>query len=190
MIRSLAVFGLLASCTVASPLWGKGEMVMIELQGGTLTTPIRITDPKIEEFNIWAGPFWESPAVNDGVPLENAKGFIIDWRAGIVTRHPVGLQHYKVSFYAGCRTNLNDPACAAEKPRLVYKVSYDYEPSSKRGFVYLPAYGEPSWDINSTHIYRGRGIEGHWFRATDTWDRFASASIAKQQVPLTRPGRT
>ena len=23
---------------------------------GTLTSPIRITDPKIQEFNIWAGP--------------------------------------------------------------------------------------------------------------------------------------
>jgi hypothetical protein len=180
MIRLLPVFGLFVSYTFTSPIWAKAEMVMIELQGGTLIAPMKITDPKIEEFNIWAGPFWESPAVNDGIPLENAKGFIIDWRPGVVPQHPTGLQHYEVSFYAGCRTNLNDPACAAEKPRLVYKVSYDCEPLSKRGFVYLPGYGEPWWDINSTHIYRGRGIEGHWFRATDAWDRFASAMIAKQ----------
>ena len=71
---------LLAASIPIAPLWAKGDMVMVEIKGGTLTSPIRITYPKIQEFNIWAGP-----GVNDAT-LKNGKGFVIDWQAGIVSR--------------------------------------------------------------------------------------------------------
>jgi hypothetical protein len=152
MIRSAALFGLLASLTASAPLWAKGDMVLIEVKGETLSAPLQITDPKIQEFNIWAGP-----GVSSG-DTEETEGFIIDWRAG-VAQPPAGLNHYQVSFYAGCNAApraegvalglsaaailRNNPSCLGEKPRLAYVVSYDYDHSSKRGFVYLPRYGEP-----------------------------------------------
>ena len=53
---------------------------------------------KIEDFTPWAGP-----GVN-GARVPSAEGFIVDWHAGVV-RQPAGLQHYEVSFYAGCRSS-------------------------------------------------------------------------------------
>ena len=98
MTRSLAILALLFSLTVSVPLWAKGDTVLIEVKGETLSTPIKITDPKIEGFTPWAGP-----GVN-GARVPDAEGFIVDWHSGVVTQHAAGLQHYEVSFYAGCRT--------------------------------------------------------------------------------------
>jgi hypothetical protein len=172
-------------------LWAKGDTVLIEVNGPTLSAPIQITDPRIQEFNVWAGP--GASAGN----IEDAEGFIVEWRAR-VAQPPAGLQHYQVSFYAGCKTApraagvapglsaaailRNNPSCLGEKPRLAYVVSYDYDASSKRGFVYLPRYGEPWWEVNSQHIYRGNAIDGHWFLATDSWDRFVRPVIAAAQT--------
>ena len=108
MIRSVAMFGLLASFTMCAPLWAKGDMVLIEITGADLKAPLKITDPKIQEFNIWAGPGASAGGVED------TEGFIINWRAGVVQQLPAGLQHYRVSFYAGCNTRPNDPDCLAE----------------------------------------------------------------------------
>jgi hypothetical protein len=170
MIRSVAVFGLLTWLAATPAMWAKGDMVLIEVKGGTLTTPIKITDPRISEFNVWAGP-----GANEGV-LENATRFIIDWQAGFVAQHPAGLQHYEVFFYAGCKIP-DDPQCRAEKPRLVYVVPFDFDPTSGRGFVYLPRYGELWFEVNSGTIYHR--VEGHWFLASDSWGRFVRPFITK-----------
>jgi hypothetical protein len=174
-IRSVLAFGLFASLTVSAPLWAKGNMVRIELKGGTLAAPIEITDVKLmEEFH-----FWDGPGIN-GVTLEKAeRGSIIDWKAGIVAQPPAGLRRYEVSFYMGCRT-INSPECLAEKPRLAYVVFFDYDPSSKRGFIYLPGeVDHPSLEaIDSSTIWRGPGVAGHWFWATDSWTDFVRSLIA------------
>jgi hypothetical protein len=165
IIRSTAILGLLASFTISAPLWAKGDMVLVEIKGASLKSPIQITDPRIEEFNIWVG-------------------FIIDWQAGVVAQRPSGLQHYEVSFYAGCRTperwNSNVRDCLAEKPRLAYVVSYDYDPSSKRGFVYLPGKGDPFYYVNLGSIGHS-GREGNWFLATASWEDFVRPLIANAQ---------
>ena len=180
--RCAAVFGLLALLTASGPLWAKGDMVLIEVKGETLSAPIRITDPKIEDFTPWAGP-----GVN-GARVPDAEGFIADWHAGIVTPPAPRPQHYEVSFFAGCRTDRphalgsvtippNDPSCLAEKPRLVYIVFYDYDPSSRRGFIYLPGKGEPSYYLDVGTI--ARGIEGNWFSATGSWEDFMRPIITR-----------
>ena len=56
MIRTVATSVLLSSLALCAPLWAKGDMVLIEVKGGTLTAPLKIIDPKIQEFNVWAGP--------------------------------------------------------------------------------------------------------------------------------------
>ncbi len=133
--RSAAALFLLATL-----LWAKGDLVVVEVQGGALTTPLKITDPKIQDFNIWAGP-----GVN-GATTKDAKGFIIDWQAGVAAHLPAVLQHYEISFYEGCR--IPNDWCRAEKPSLAYVVFYDYDPASQRGFVYLPGKGEPWYAMN------------------------------------------
>src|ERR1700680_3946119 len=150
-------------------------MVLMESKGGPLTTPIKITDPQIQEFSVWAGP-----GVN-GTGLPNATGFIVDWQKGVLAQPPAGLQHYEVSFYAGCRTVPNDPRCLAEPHSLVYVVFYDSDPSSKRGFIYLPGKGEASYWLNVHTILHG--VEGHWFFAADSWERFVRPLIANALAP-------
>jgi hypothetical protein len=173
IIRSTAILTLLASFTIPALLWAKGDMVLVELKGASLKSTLQITGPSIQEFNIWAGP-----------AVSETEGFIIDWQAGVVTDRPSGLQHFEVSFYAGCRTperwNTTLRDCLAEKPRLVYVVSYDYDLSSKRGFVYLPGKSDPSYYVNIGHIWQG-GREGNWFRATASWERFVRPLIANAQ---------
>jgi len=159
---------------VVPALWAKGDMVLIEVKGAKLPTPISITDPKIQDFTPWAGP-----GVN-GARVPNAEGFIVDWHAGIVSSQAAqpasGLQHYDVSFYEGCRTG-NDSRCLAEKPSLVYVVSYDYDPSAPRGFVYLPGKGDPSYYLNMGTI--ARWVEGNWFLAAKPWEEFIRPVIEK-----------
>ena len=174
--RFAAVLGLLASLTVSA--YGKSDMVLVEISGASLKSPIEITDSRIQEFNIWAGP---GVSVGDGVSSqrEETEGFIIDWQAGVAAQRPSGLQHYQVSFYAGCRARSNRN-CGAEKPRLAYVVSYDYDPSAKRGFIYLPGKGDPFYYVNLGSIGHG-GREGSWFFATASWEDFVRPLIADAQ---------
>jgi hypothetical protein len=63
--------------------------------GGKLSSTLKITNPEIGKFNIWAGP-----GVN-GVGLEQAEGFIINWKAGVVPQPQPEVEHYQVSFADG-----------------------------------------------------------------------------------------
>jgi hypothetical protein len=105
-----------------------------------------------------------------------------DWLEGVVTPHGRGLRHYEVSFYASCTTATNDPKCVAQVPsslgkRLVYIMSYDYDPASLRGFVYLPGKDSPFYYVNMGSI--ARGCEGNWFLARDSWEAFVRPLIAR-----------
>ena len=154
-------------------------MVLVEIMGGHLPSTIKITDPKIDDFNVWAGP-----GVN-GVSLEQADGFIINWKAGVAAQPGPALEHYQLAFYAGCRSIPDDPKYLAEKPHLAYVVLYDYDRQAKRGFVYLPRIKEPWGDVNGRSIYHGNNIEGHWFHATDVWQNFVAPVLDES---ATNPG--
>jgi hypothetical protein len=170
--RSVAMSGLFGLFVVHACLWAKGDMVLIEIKGRTLIEPIKVTDPKIEQFSVWAGP-----GVN-GAGLEEATGFIVDWQKGVQAQPPAGLQTYELSFYVGCRTIPDDPRCMAAPHQLAYVVSYGYDPSSKLGFVYIPGTGEASYSLNTGTIWHGHGVEGHWFLASDSWEGFVQPLIA------------
>jgi hypothetical protein len=175
-----AFMGLVSTFGASPPLWAKGSTIRIEISGGSLTSPIRITDAKrLEEFT-----FWDGPGMN-GVRLGNAeRGSIIDWKTGIVAQHPAHLQRYEMSFTADfglvCQSPYDPSRCALEEPRVIYVLIYEYDPSSKRGFVYLPGEGEPWHDWNIFTLYRP-DAEGHWFLATDAWTNFAEPLIATAQ---------
>ena len=177
-----ALLGLVSMVGASSPSWAKGRMLRIEISGGTLISPLQITDEqRLKEFTFWDGPG------NNGMTLENAEsGPIIDWKTGIVAQHSADLQRYEVSFYwIGCSRDDPTPRDGkhecAEVPVLAYVVFYEYDASFKQGFVYLPGRGEPGGleGIDSGTIYRGPGVAGHWFRATNSWADFVAPLIAK-----------
>jgi hypothetical protein len=157
-------------------------MVLLEVMGGNLSSTIEITDPKIDDFNIWSGP-----GVN-GAALAQAEGFIINWKAGVVPEPQPEVDHYQVAFYVGCRAIPDHPNCLAEKPHLAYVVLFDYDRKSKQGFVYLPRVKEPWWgNLNCGSICRGNGIEGHWFHAADAWLSFVEPILHEATSAVSAP---
>ena len=147
--------------------------VKITVTGTDLPKPIVITDEKIGMFSIWAGP----GVAKNGV--EETEGFIIDWSKGVVAQPPAGLRHYEVSFYDGCR--MDEDGCRTGEPLLVYVVSYDYNPSTEQGFVYLPGKADKLVKINY-RMWHGHGFEGNWLFATKTWESFVRPLIAKARA--------
>ena len=158
MGRILAVLVVFLSLAIPARVFAKGDTVRITIKGADLKTPIEITDPKIlATFNVWTGPGTSSDAPGFN---SNAPGFIIDWSPGPVAEPPKGLQRYEVSFYA-----------KIPKERLIYLVFYEYDPATKRGYVYLPGRTDEWYRLNVSTIIRG--VEGRWFRAWSEWDSVA-----------------
>jgi len=182
MLRS-AVW-VFASLSLSVLLWAKAPTILVEVKGAGLTSPIEITSPEaLRKYTFSPGP---GPYGGSYDP-----GSIIDWKSGFVfapdswgmARFPDGRclqppsrrEHYAVFFYWPSRSR---PQCFTEKPCLVYVLFYDYDPSSKRGFVYLPGKGEQWHGLDINVVYHG--VEGHWFKATDSWTGFVRALIAKR----------
>jgi hypothetical protein len=169
--RSAAVLTLLSTFAVPTSLLAKSPTILIEVSGKTLVSPIRITDPKfLDEYS-----FFNGPGVTDFSGEAYAKGSIIDWKGGLVVPVPNERQHYEVRVYWSPRTRAS---CLSEELCLVYVAFYDYDPSSKRGFVYLPGRGEPWHELDINLLFHGDGIEGHWYGALDSWTSSVRSLIA------------
>lgn len=144
----------------------KGTTTRITITGDELQRPIEISDPEIlEDFNVWSGP---GTFVNG---VEGTEGFIVDWRAGVVTELPTGLREFELSFYV----RYGNRAFAEQTDQLAYIVLYAVTPASGEGYVYLPGRADERYRLNTRAIYRGR--EGNWFRATPAWQRVFSSVI-------------
>jgi hypothetical protein len=169
-----AVLSIVVGTTMPTLLLGKGDTVKITIESVALAARIEITDPAVRQFNIWSGP----GTYLNGV--EGTQGFIVDW-ANRLDEAPVGLHHYKVSFYEGCELRESSP-CRTSEPTLSYVVYYAYNPSTGDGFVYLPGRSGEFAQLNTSHIYRGRGYEGRWFRAAKAWNDFVRPIIANPNI--------
>jgi hypothetical protein len=166
-----AILGLLFSCNVASPLSAKAPTILIQIKAATLTGPIGITDPNF----LNAFSFFNGPGVSTPDPGRYAPGTIIDWKSGAVSPPPTVGKRFEVSILTPPHDR---PQCVTEQPCLVYVVYYDYDPVSKRGFVYLPGKGEPWHDLDINLLYHGPGVQGHWYRALDPWSAAVMPLIA------------
>jgi hypothetical protein len=173
-----AVLSVIFVTTMPTPLLGKGNTVKITIESAALAARIEMIGPAVRQFNIWSGP----GTYLNGV--EDTQGFIVDW-ANRLDEAPVGLLHYKVSFYEGCELRESSP-CRTSEPSLVYVVYYAYNPSTGDGFVYLPGRGGEFAQLNTSHIYRGQGYEGRWFRAARAWNDFVRPIIANPEVAAAR----
>jgi hypothetical protein len=165
IIRRILVSSLIVPLLLAGPLSAKGATTRITIRDTTLSTSIDIIDPSIlESFNIWTGP---------GTYVggrEGTEGFIVDWSSGIIAARPPGLRQYEVLFYVS-------PVHAADE-QPAYVVLYEHDPSSGRGFVYLPGKSDERYKLNTRSILRGHGFEGSWFRATTAWQHVVAKLIS------------
>jgi hypothetical protein len=166
-----SVLSLLLMVGIPASLSAKGRTVRITIKGTDLKTPIEITDPTIlANFNVWTGP---------GTSSNEGKGLIVDWSQGTISPPPKGLPLYEVLFYA-------DFGNQEERP--VYVVSYEYDPSTQRGYVYLPGKGDKRWQLNVRSIFRS--VEGNWFGAWSVWENVARPLIAKAKATASTPPST
>jgi hypothetical protein len=161
-----------ASLSLSATLWAKAPTILIEINGSSLTSPIEITSPEaLQKYTFLDGP---------GVSTWGggyASGSIVDWKSGSVAQPPARRQHYQASFYWPARTRPQS-GCYSDKPCLAYVAFYDYDPISKRGFVYLPGKGEQWHDLDINVVYHQ--VEGKWFRATESWNSFLRTLIANK----------
>jgi hypothetical protein len=170
MTKRLFIFvlSLLLVGAIPASLSAKGKTVRITIKGTDLKTPVEITDSSIlANFNVWTGP---------GTSSSESKGLIIDWSQGTISSPPKGLPLYQVFFY-------EDFGNHKEKP--VYVVSYEYDPSTRRGYVYLPGKGEKWWQLNTGSIFRS--VEGNWFSAWSVWEEVADPLIARAKATDSTP---
>jgi hypothetical protein len=137
-------------------LSAKGVTTRIVITGSELSEPIELRDREVvAPFNVWSGP---GTSLNG---VEGTDGFIVDWRSGAVEPAISRLQQFEISFFAD--EHPSTPGSA------VYVVSYGIDRLSGEAYVYLPGSSDPRWRSNVRSIIRGSQYEGHWFRATPTW---------------------
>jgi hypothetical protein len=166
-MRRIVVTGLSVLLLVAS-LAAKGpttRIVITDIARGSVT---EITNRAVlEHFQVWAGR-----GTYSGPPdrqTEGTHGFIVDWTAGAVDERPRQLRRYELKFYVSPKRAL--PSSVAANPladELAYVVLYEQDPSTGRGYVYLPGKSDEHFRSNVRTIHRG--LEGQWLHASSAWE--------------------
>jgi len=161
------VFTLLMVGGLPDVACAKGELVRIEVKGETLAASLAITDFEIvRKFFIWYGP-GAGQAIGSEASLQ--PGSFLDWHEGIVVERPKGMKSYEVSFY--CVFNRwREPG-----DRLTYVVRYEYDPSTQRGYIYLPGPNDKYYGLNVSAVVHG--VEGHWFYSSSDWESLVGPLI-------------
>lgn len=134
---------------VANWALAKASTSRITVQNAEGTVLVEITDAHLlSQYRVWAGPHTSS---------NEAQSLIVDWTKP-ASEPPPGLTRYNVGFY------VNDGTMS----RLIYSVTYVYDPAAETGYVYIPGKDDPRWQRNVQTIWHG--VEGNWFRAWSAWD--------------------
>jgi len=145
---------------LAASLSAKGPTLRILIRDTALGAVTDIRDRSVlDQFNVWAGRGTFSGA--PGHEVEASQGFIIDWPAGVADSRPGQLRRYEVRFFVSHRSS------SAEE--LAYVVFYENDPSTGKGYVYLPGRSDEHFRLNVQSVHRGNGLEGHWFHANGAW---------------------
>jgi hypothetical protein len=169
MTRALAAGLVLTALLSPAVLSAKWDTALIELRAPTLVTPIRSSETPVREFNVWSG------MGTNQLALQEAEGFIANWKAGPIAEPGHDLPRYDVLFY-GSECAAAASGCI-DHYTLTYVVTYAHDSLTGRGYVYFPGSNETLFAINGPSIWRGPTVEGRWFRTTTTWDRFAATLL-------------
>lgn len=153
-----SLFALLVA-SVPVVLVAKGTTTRITLSGPDLVSQIEIVED-VGRFHVWAGP---------GTSSNEPQSLIVDWAAGAV-EPPKSQPVYKVSL----ETTRRAPG--------TYVVFYTFDPSTNKGYVFIPGKTHPAYKDNTWLILHG--VEGKWFRAWSEWEKLAQPLIS--QAPKIR----
>src|SRR5262245_35422404 len=152
-----AITGALIVVLLTASLSAKFATTKVTLTDTASGRSIEVTDPAVlKNFNVWSGPGTYSNGI------EATRGFIIDWPEGVVSHRPNGLHRYQVTFFV----NFDRPP----REEAVYVVFYEFDPSTRQGFVYLPGKGDAEFGRNVRSIIH-KDFEGHWFHPTEGWQK-------------------
>ena len=160
------------SLTGAGRLLAKSETVKMTITGSDLSKTIEITDKSIlTRFNIWSGP--GNSRIENGVKTPIVNDGSILWSQGVVSNPPKGLPQYEVSFYG-----------LFPEERIMHVLIYEYDPTAKKGYIYLPGRGDRWYEVNVRSILRG--VEGHWFTASEEVNNTVEPIIRKAKSAAER----
>jgi hypothetical protein len=115
------------------------------------------------------GPELKSPVVIDSPDALQGNVFEGNFIGSRASEPDPRLARHTVSFYA------ETPRHAV---RMIYALSYVFEPRTGHGFVYLPRRGEPFYTLNVSTIMRGQ--EGEWHGADQRWSD-AIATVVRER---------
>lgn len=162
-MRLTAHLGVSLLLAMPAAMFGTALTSKIIIEGSTLRVPVAIADAKIlGRFRVWSGP---------GTSGNESESFIVDWSQGPILISTERSQRYRVSFYVQLEPR---------REQLFYVVFYMYDPSKGQGYVYLPGKDEDGYRLNVSTILRG--VEGHWFPASKSWDNVAKRLIAGNPI--------
>jgi hypothetical protein len=140
----------------------KGIIVAIVVTSPELAEPLRITDQQVlRQFSIYSGPDtrWRS---NGGPWNTDYSGIFIDFPGGAVQAPEPGILVFDVEFYISFGTD-QEPA------ELPFRIQYAMDPAVEGAYIFLPQ-GNP---------YVNHGVEGNWFRSTDSWEALIRPDIQR-----------
>ena len=172
MKRIMSAIPLLAVLLLSHAALAKGPTSKLTIQGAGLRSPIEITNAaQLAHFGVWTGPGVSINGIADWNPS------FADWKQRAFPYQTQDLPRYEVSFYA-----------KKVDERVVYTVTYAYDPKSAAGFIYIPAEGQAPYRTNVLSIRRG--VEGNWFRASSAWDNLLGPLLEKasrRNLPTASP---
>src|SRR5271169_44121 len=149
-IPTALVATLLILAAISRSAWAKSPTAKITISGGTLTSVIEVTDPRILGIsNVWYGQF-------------------LDGSQGVVKEPPAGLRRYEVWFYIKFSDN---------DVRRRYVLYYSPNPSAGKGYIYLPGKGETWYSLNVSALLRD-GQDGKRNYASPAWEDLIEPIIA------------
>ncbi len=138
---------------VGAPVLAKGVTVEIVVSAADSADSLSITHPDVvQQFSIWSGPNsrWR---VKDGDWQTDYSRIYMDFPGGAVDAPSTDAQLFHIEFHIA--------STPGDEPwDETYHVRYALEPTEAGGYFYLPA-GNPL-------IHHG--VEGNWFRSTDSWE--------------------
>jgi hypothetical protein len=147
-----AAFGLALMAVVPAVQPAIGSTLNVEIYSADLRTPVEIIDPTVGPISVSVGQGLNVTAI------EQTVGFTIDWLVGTVAHRPSGRQHFEVFFFSDFRK---------KDGSVIYAISYDYDPSTQKGLVYLPGIDDNLFPFNQSWIARRRNLNGYDLRNQD-----------------------
>jgi hypothetical protein len=163
--------GLLLALPFAGACVAKSETERIEVSRGKMQVA-SIDGAAAERITIWSGPGTRMTLADGTSHMTVTPGDFADWKGGAVNAPP-GQPVYSVSFF--CK------ACepARRDTWRCYGVRYVPGRDGERGYIEIPKPGDDEYETNVRTIYRG--VEGRWFRATESWDALMRAHLAPER---------